>query len=385
MSSWAKLCGGGLLSAALLVLVSGAETVIGKDVPQAEAKAKDIDVVLCLDVSGSMQGLIQAAKNKLWDLVNELAKAKPAPNLRVALYSYGHDSYNPVKGWVRKELDLTTDLDALYQKLFALTINGGEEYVTRVCRDAIVEQKWSQAKDALKLIFVAGNEPANQDRVVSIKEVAERAVADGVIINPIYCGGSDDGDAATWRELAGLAKGRFANINHNQQIAIKTPVDQKLAELAAELNNTYVAYGKGGGKAKADNQKLQSENAKKAGVEVLAARVQTQNSSFYNCADWDLVDKLKNDPKFDITKLPESELSDNLKKLKPEERVKYVKDMADKRANLQKQIDTLTKERNEYIRVESKKQATSATKAFDQALRETLKIQAQTKGIHIPD
>src|SRR5262245_61539243 len=116
--------------------------------PAPAAEGSPIDVALCLDVSGSMEGLIDSAKNKLWDIVNELAKAKPTPRLRVALYSYGHTTYDPAKGWVRKELDLTNDLDTLYQKLFALTINGGEEYVSRVCRDAVMEQKWAEDKNA---------------------------------------------------------------------------------------------------------------------------------------------------------------------------------------------------------------------------------------------
>src|SRR5687767_7818107 len=61
----------------------------GDDAPTPAPKAKTIDLVLCLDVSGSMNGLIDSAKHKLWDVVNDLAKIQPAPNLRVALYSYG--------------------------------------------------------------------------------------------------------------------------------------------------------------------------------------------------------------------------------------------------------------------------------------------------------
>src|SRR5712692_7909201 len=142
---------------------------------EAKPKPKSIDVVICLDVSNSMDGLISSAKTKLWDIVNELAKAKPTPNLRVGLYSYGNDGYDPKIGWIRKDLDLTTDLDALYQKLTALTTNGGTEYVTRVCRDAIVQQKWNDSKDALRIIFVCGNEPASQDPVVKLKEATDLA------------------------------------------------------------------------------------------------------------------------------------------------------------------------------------------------------------------
>ena len=58
-----------------------------------------------------------------------MAKIKPAPRLRVALYSYGNDGYDPKVGWVKKDIDLTGDLDLLYQKLFALTTRGGKQTV----------------------------------------------------------------------------------------------------------------------------------------------------------------------------------------------------------------------------------------------------------------
>ena len=84
-------------------------------VPAADKPAaKKIDVVICLDVSNSMDGLIASAKLKLWDIVNDLARAKPAADLRVALYSYGHTAYDANAGWVRKEFDFTTDLDELF-------------------------------------------------------------------------------------------------------------------------------------------------------------------------------------------------------------------------------------------------------------------------------
>src|SRR5712692_3967123 len=116
-------------------------------------QGQHVDIVICLDVSGSMDGLFNQAKIKLWDVVNDLSRVKPTPQLRVGLYSYGHTTYDPRAGWVRKEVDLTTDLDDVYKKLNGLTINGGEEYVARVCRDALKDQKWAEEKDSLRLIF----------------------------------------------------------------------------------------------------------------------------------------------------------------------------------------------------------------------------------------
>src|SRR5205807_9901313 len=139
------------------------------------------------------------------------------------------------------ELDLTHDLDALYQKLFALTLNGGEEYVARVCRDATEQLKWSQDKSALRLIFVCGNEPASQDPVVKLKEAADKAIARGVVINPIYCGRDSDSDARDWKEFAVLCGGKFASIDQDHGVvAIATPMDKKLAEPSSQLNTTYL-------------------------------------------------------------------------------------------------------------------------------------------------
>src|SRR4051812_16965416 len=166
--------------------------------PRPADDAKPIDLVLCLDVSGSMNGLIDSAKIRLWDIVNELARLKPTPKLRVALYSYGHNTYPVDKGWVRKDIDLTEDLDDVYRALNALTINGGTEYVARVTRAALTEQKWAEDPGSLKLVFVCGNEPADQDKEVPLDDVAAQARKQGVVINTIYCGPAANAEARGW-------------------------------------------------------------------------------------------------------------------------------------------------------------------------------------------
>src|SRR5688572_10494033 len=81
------------------------------------APSKPVDVVLCLDTSGSMDGLLDSAKRKLWAVVNDLAKMEPTPALRVGLYSYGNNTYDARRGWVRPEVPLTTDLDEVYKRI----------------------------------------------------------------------------------------------------------------------------------------------------------------------------------------------------------------------------------------------------------------------------
>ncbi len=349
-----------------------------------EEKKATIDVALCLDVSGSMNGLIDSAKLKLWDIVNDLGKVKPTPNLRVALYSYGHSTYDPKTGWVRKEIDLTNDLDAVYQKLNALTINGGTEYVARVTRDALTEQKWSADKKALKMIFVCGNEEANQDPMYKLADVAKMAIEKDIIINTIFCGPVVNGE--DWKEFAKLAEGRFASIDQNRNViaSIPTPQDKELTALSAELNKTYVVYGGKRAQEAQFNQLAQDANATKAAPGASAARAVSKGSGLYRNDRWDLIDRMKNDKDFDVKKVPVEELCDEMKKMTPEQRVKYVKEMSDKREGIQKQIAVLAQQRDQFIQAELKKNPNPADRAFDEAIRGTLRDQAAKQGIEIP-
>jgi DNA-binding transcriptional MerR regulator len=369
------------LSAAIVVFALGSLAAAADD--SGKAGGKTFDVAICLDVSNSMDGLIGSAKAKLWDIVNDMGKAKPTPNLRVALFSYGNDGYDRTKGWVRKELDFTTDLDKVNDKLFGLTTNGGTEYVTRVCRDALDQLQWTADASALKIIFVCGNEPASQDPEVKIKEIAEKAVRSGVIINPIYCGNAADGDAQDWKQLADLAEGRFASINQNRgAVAIATPFDKELATLSGQLNATFCFYGREAPALK-DNQEKQDQNAAQAGAGVAAARADAKAGKLYRF-EQDLVDKCMQDPKFDVKKIADEELPVELKKMKPEEREKHVKELVAKRKDLQKQIAELTKKREAFVREEEKKLAANSDKTFDRAIRDVLRDQAKKKGIELP-
>lgn len=357
------------------------------------AKAKDIDLVLCLDVSGSMNGLIESAKLRLWDIVNELARMKPTPNLRVSLYSYGATPYPADKGWVRNELDLTEDLDEVYKKLNALRTNGGDEYVARVSKTALEEQKWSSERNALRLIFVAGNEPVDQDKKVILDDVAAEARKAGVIINTIYCGSANSGEAAGWSKFAATCGGRYMSIDMNRattQVVVKTEFDQEIIKLGDELNKTYLAIGQEG-KEGAANQRTQDKNAANvagapgAGVANSVARAGSKASPLYRCT-WDAVDCWKNQKDFDITKIKEEDLCDELKKLKPAERLAFIKKKSEERAEIQKRIGELSAKRQRKIDEELAKQPKSdADRALDDALKGIIREQAKAKGFQTPN
>jgi hypothetical protein len=380
-----------------------------KPAEEKAAEARPIDLVLCLDVSGSMNGLVDSAKIKLWEVVNEMARLKPTPNLRVALYSYGHTSYPADNGWVRKDVDLTGDLDDVYKALNSLTINGGTEYVARVTKAALTEQKWSTDPTALKIIFVCGNEPADQDKQVSLDEVAGLAKKDGVIVNTIYCKWGHDNEVAGWAGFSAKCGGRHLDIDQNRAVrtvTVKTEFDEQILKLSESLNKTYVCYGKDRDE-KAANQVAQDANALRAtappaggtaggrgaagGVAAPPAapvaalgRAVTKANALYCNPTWDLVDRMK-EKDFDITKIKDEDLPEEMKKMKPEERLPYLKKKAEERASIQKEINDLSAKRQKKIDEELAKQPKSdADKALDEAVKGIVREQAKAKGFDTP-
>src|SRR5215469_4544561 len=205
---------------------------------------------------------------------------------------------------------------------------------------------------------------------VTLESVAKLALEKDVIINTVYCTWprAVPGEIAGWESLAKKAEGRFARIDMKLgTVAIATPHDKKLEELSAKLNKTYVAYGKKDVREfKSGNQAEQDANAAKA-PGAAPARAASKASALYRSSDWDLVDRLKDDPKFDITKIPEDELCDELKKLKPEERVAHVKKKLAERQAIQREIVKVSKMRSAFIKEEMKKNDKLGDKAFDEA------------------
>ncbi len=373
------------------VLVALVSTFFCAETVSAQPKKKpvkraEIDLVICLDTSNSMDGLIASAKVKLWDIVNELAKAEPTPKLRIALYAYGTPAYGAQSGWVKRVLGFTGDLDAVYEKLFALRTHGGTEYVARVSQAALDELDWSKNKNALRLLFVCGNEPADQDKKISLATVAKNAIQKGVIINTIHCKWSraNQQEIKTWEDLAHSAEGEYTSIDQDRgTVAVSTPHDKKLVALGKKLNATYLWYGKLGNQRRR-NQLKQDANAAKVGAPVAAARAGSKAGGFYRQAEACLVDRSIADPKFDITKIEEKDLPEKLRKMKPAQRVEYVKDMKAKRLAIQKEIKKVNRLRDAYIRKQQKAQAGKQTQALDQAIRKIIRKQAKSRSIKIP-
>ena len=75
------------------------------------AEAPTLEMVFVLDTTGSMGGLIDGAKQRIWGIVNEVMQQSSHPAVRIGLVAYRDhgDEY------VTQVLPLTNDLDKSIQ------------------------------------------------------------------------------------------------------------------------------------------------------------------------------------------------------------------------------------------------------------------------------
>lgn len=345
-------------------------------VAQPTQEARPVDLVICLDASGSMSGLIDATRKKLWDVCTLLAQARPAPKLRVALYSFGGGEGAEAR-YIVQRAPLTEDLDKVYEALFALQATGSEELVGGVLQRAGAELDWSKDSKALKVIYVAGNESADQDGQHPFRQVAASLKERGVVVNAVYCGNDGSGDAPSWREVAQHGGGAYTAIDQDGTLQIEAPQDAELVKLSQALNRTYVPFG-AAGEESLRRQAAQDANAERCGSGAQRAAAKACDTVYRNDG-WDLVDARKREG-FDWAKLKDEELPEALRGKSPAERDAWLEALEAQRAAIQAKIQALSVERQKFVDEETKRLAGEGGKSIDAALVGALKRQAEEKG-----
>ena len=359
---------------------ASAEPACTPVVNEVSAKKTKIQVAILLDTSGSMQGLIEQAKSRLWNIVNTLTTLKyngEAPDIEIALYEYG--SYKRYDGdYIRRITPLTADLDLISKELFALTTNGSEEYWGGVIERAVNVIEWGNSKADMKLIYIAGNEEFTQGNI-SYKTAIANALKKDIFVNTIHCGSEDVGIGDFWQDAALRGNGKFFNIDANATVrAIKTPFDPQIILCNEKLNDTYIGYGIVG-KERKMNQTVQDRNAGSISSANYTERAVSKSKAVYKNTSWDLVDKVKED-KDALSRIKKEELPEELRNKSPEELKTFIKQKEEERTLIQKEINELAVKRQIYIDEQLKKEGENKGDDLGKAITESVLAVAKIKG-----
>lgn len=332
-----------------------------------------VEVVFVLDSTGSMSGLIEGAKQKIWSIANEIVCRKPAPEVKIGLLTYRDkgDEY------VTKMFDLTDDIDAVYGNLMTFKADGGgdtPESVNQALNEAVHKMSWTDGKQQVyRVIFLVGDAPPHMDYQDDVKyEVScKEALEKNIIINTIQCGTMRD-CTPIWQEIAKKGEGEYVQIGQQgDMVIVATPYDEKLAELTKELNATVIGYG---------SVSQQAGVSSKLGAVTRSSVVVQADRAMFNMASGgkavqgagDLVYEMSENS-MDLSSLKDEELPANMRDMSEEERQQYVDTQIAKRKEINEKIAEIGKQRADWLTEQSR--AKPAANSFDARVSEIISTQ----------
>jgi len=278
----------------------------------AFSQSRPVDVVFCMDLSGSTNGLIDDLRDHIWDIALQFKAVKPSPLLRIGVVGYSRPSFGKTTGYAKLISPLSADLDQVSFDLFGIHpyIEKGDQLVGSAIQLAVRSPNWSREPDAVKIIFVIGNGGVHLGSV-NFRDACDEAVLKKILVYPVFCTRADKSKEMTgWLEIAR----RCSTEVKEMLIHKKTPFETTCSNLPAlkevndGINKTCIYYGENG----YNRFKLLRQadaNALLGGAMNYEARIYYKSRFITGRNEWDLVDHMKVNgklPVFDHNTLPDS-------------------------------------------------------------------------------
>ena len=373
-----------ILSSLIPLLFVAAHALDGEK-PKADAKADAprIEVCFVLDTTGSMGGLIQGAKTKIWSIVQEMQAADPQPALKMGLVGYRDrgDAY------VTQVHALSNDIDDLYDKLIAFEAQGGgdtPESVNQALHEAVTQMPWSKDKDVYRVVFLVGDAPPHMDYEDDVKhpEICKLAKKKDILLNTIQCGGIS-GTKEVWTAIAQQGGGSFAAIQQDGGVhLVRTPFDEKNNACNAKINATVVPFGDAEKQALAN---LKVRNAEAGDAYAVASRACWNlrcNDGKAITGTEDLVSEWEA-KKVKLADVEPEHLPEPLRKLDAKGLETHLAQQLETRGKLQEELEGLVKEREAFVAKETERlrKAGDLAASFDEQVRNMVREQGSAKGL----
>ena len=352
--------------------------------PEAIAVTQPIvDVVFVLDTTGSMSGLIQTAKEKIWSIATTMASAQPTPSIRVGLVAYRDrgDQY------VTRVVDLSTDLDSVYSTLMDFRADGGgdtPESVNQALHEAVHRMSWRSAEQAYRVIFLVGDAPPHMDyNEVQYPAIVAAAREKGIVVNTVQCG-QIASTVDPWNAIAHLGGGDFLQVEQaGGAVAFESPYDAEIAELSARLDATRLYFGSEEDKARMRGKVAATEKLQEGASVASLARRGVFNAGAGGrenlLGEKELVDAVATG-EVSLDEIDTEALPDELKPMAPAEQAEHVARLAEERAEIQQRISALADDRSAYLE-KKVEEAGGLGDSLDRKLHDVVSRQAAKAGL----
>jgi len=364
------------------VVVAALALPLSATLSQAVAKPT-VEVAFVLDTTGSMGGLLEGAKQKIWSIATSVVDSNPDADIRIGLVAYRDigDEY------VTKTFDLTTDIQDIYANLLELKARGGGDWpesVNEALDVAVNKLQWTKGGDARRIVFLVGDAPPHMDYAQDTKYPKTVAVAkqQGIVVNAVLAGGARDTERV-WKDIAQLGDGRFIPIPQDggELVVIETPYDDDIIILQKQINGTVIPYG-----PQKMQKRVEEKTRQLSEVAAAAPSSASDMASYLNkrskysseavTGDGDLVNDVASG-RIKVASVKDEDLSAELRKLPPEQRAAAVEKQLETRKSLNEKLAALVQKRDAFVADKRRSASPAKASSFDRAVEDTLKVQTK--------
>lgn len=287
--------------------------------PNNTGEKQKVEIVFCLDLSASTNGLVNDIRDNLWHFINSTRLSMPEHDLRIGIIGFARPSFGVGKDYVKVLSDFTEDYDLISYGLFQLKVNveKGDQCDGSALYAALTDLHWSQKTGTKRLIYLFGNGKVNMCGY-DYRSACDMASKNRIPVHAVYCVQRSiiKNEIPGWNGIATLTGGNF----YTYPITKRTPLSrfssdaQWLVDINQRLQDTYIYFSKDGQKH-FEMMCAADDNSKRMNEQFFYARCRYKLTEHYinQCKQWDLVSLMFSE-EFDFSKINREDLPENYQK-----------------------------------------------------------------------
>jgi uncharacterized protein YegL len=178
--------------------------------PAGAQRGPRLDVAFMLDATGSMGDEIGAVKERIAEMIAEIAVGDPAPDVRFGIVAYRDrgDEY------ITQVHELTRDIDRVVANLDRIEAAGGGDYaesLVEALHTVVHDLNWDPGSDISRLVFLIADAPPHLDYEGDYDYIEEYQMAAelGITVHAMGASGLDEKGEQIFREIATGTGGDF--------------------------------------------------------------------------------------------------------------------------------------------------------------------------------
>lgn len=203
-----------IIAVALAVLLFSAFNRVGN------AEFKQMDLVFCVDLSASTNGILHDIRTGMWTVANKII-SKNNTLTRIGVVGYARPSFGATNGYVKIISNLTTDFDKLGYDLYQMKvqIEKGDQFVPNALFETLNKISWNYSPVAQRVVYLIGNGSAFTGPL-NLVNISEDFKKKKITVHSVYIVASpqDEIYEKGYQTVAEITGGEFFRMKPSQKV-----------------------------------------------------------------------------------------------------------------------------------------------------------------------